>query len=60
MGYEGDRCENDIDYCAPEPCLNGATCMDQVEGYQCQCPPGWQGENCKEGNFEFKKAEIIT
>jgi hypothetical protein len=26
---------SDIDECIPNPCKNGATCSDQVNGYKC-------------------------
>ncbi|KAH8032785.1 hypothetical protein HPB51_001863 [Rhipicephalus microplus] len=31
-GYEGTRCEIDIDECQSGPCLNGAGCLDLVNG----------------------------
>ena len=59
-GYEGTRCEIDIDYCASDPCLNGATCLDLVEGYECQCPPGWEGTNCEFGMYlKYHKSYIL-
>ena len=36
----------DIDECAPQPCLNGATCVDLVNDYQCTCASGFTGRNC--------------
>ncbi len=39
----------DIDNCTPDPCQNGATCQDQVNGYTCQCAPGYTGTNCSTG-----------
>jgi len=32
--------------CTSNPCRNGATCVDQYNGYLCQCSPGWQGPLC--------------
>ena len=37
---------SDIDECASLPCLNGATCIDGVNGYVCLCAPGWTGTDC--------------
>ncbi|XP_041935670.1 coagulation factor VII isoform X1 [Alosa sapidissima] len=36
----------DLDQCAAKPCLNGATCVDQVNAYICICPSGFEGRNC--------------
>ncbi|XP_076766726.1 cubilin [Xylocopa sonorina] len=32
--------------CLSNPCLNGGTCQDLYEGYQCHCPSNWEGPNC--------------
>ena len=39
--------------CASDPCLNDATCVEQVNGYECQCPAGFVGTNCETGNQTF-------
>ena len=38
-----------IDGCILEPCENGGTCIDGVDGYTCHCVPGYTGENCQTG-----------
>ena len=44
----------DIDECASGPCQNGGTCTDQVNGYLCQCAPGYTDLQCQTGiNFVF-------
>ena len=39
----------DIDECASAPCQNGGTCVDQVNGYLCQCAPGYTDLQCQTG-----------
>ena len=35
-----------MDDCDPTPCENGATCVDDHDGYTCQCTEQWFDENC--------------
>lgn len=30
-----------------DACLNGATCVNTVGGYRCDCPEGFEGQNCE-------------
>jgi Notch-like protein len=32
-----------VDDCPGHRCLNGGTCVDGVNTYNCQCPPEWTG-----------------
>lgn len=41
------RCEQDIDECESNPCLNNATCWDQVGLYSCNCSANYTGVNCE-------------
>ena len=40
---------SDIDDCQPNPCKNGATCTDQVNGFNCACVPGYTDKTCSTG-----------
>ena len=38
----------DIDLCNPNPCSNGAACINTQGDYYCHCPDRWAGKNCSE------------
>ena len=40
---------SDVNECASDPCLNGASCEDGVNGFICECPDGFTGVNCETG-----------
>ncbi|CAF92062.1 unnamed protein product, partial [Tetraodon nigroviridis] len=37
----------DLDECASSPCAQGGTCVDLEDGFQCVCPPQWEGKTCQ-------------
>ncbi|XP_019639757.1 PREDICTED: fibropellin-1-like [Branchiostoma belcheri] len=37
----------DWDECSSAPCQNQATCQDQINGFTCQCAPGYAGTLCE-------------
>ncbi|XP_035677399.1 uncharacterized protein LOC118416409 [Branchiostoma floridae] len=39
--------KTNIDECASNPCNNGGTCTDGVNGYTCDCAAGYAGDDCK-------------
>nr|CAD7202753.1 unnamed protein product [Timema douglasi] len=47
-GFRGKNCEENIDDCPGNLCLNGATCVDDVNRYSCVCPPTYTGELCEQ------------
>ena len=44
-GFSGANCAN-IDDCATNPCANGGTCNDGVNGFTCTCVNGFTGATC--------------
>ena len=43
----------DIDECQSDPCQNGATCNDLINGYNCSCADGYTGNDCETGYYIF-------
>ena len=41
----------DINDCSPEPCQNGATCIDDVNQYTCSCDEGYEGTDCETSEY---------
>ena len=37
--------------CIGEPCYNGGTCNDMLNGFQCTCVAGKTGVRCSDGKF---------
>ena len=46
-------CVSDIEECASNPCVNDATCVDNVNGYTCDCAAGYTGTHCEQGGNCF-------
>ena len=42
--------END---CHDDPCMNGATCRDDLGYFRCNCPEGFIGNRCELGKYCF-------
>ena len=49
----------DIDDCAGKPCQNGATCIDAVNNYTCNCVDGYTGRNCSIGKNSVSVSEDV-
>uniref|UniRef100_A0A914UJI5 Uncharacterized protein n=1 Tax=Plectus sambesii TaxID=2011161 RepID=A0A914UJI5_9BILA len=46
IGYVGEFCSVRKNSCYDSPCLNGATCTDELEQPTCHCTHGWTGQIC--------------
>ncbi|KAK7504869.1 hypothetical protein BaRGS_00003897, partial [Batillaria attramentaria] len=49
-GWTGDLCEIDVVDCQPDSCKNGGACVDEHRGFHCECPTGYGGVDCSQGN----------
>ena len=49
--YHGIVVDADIDDCDSSPCQHG-TCIDRVNGYDCDCDSGYSGDDCETGNYK--------
>ncbi len=47
LSFSGTFCEIESDECHSNPCLNGATCVDEFNSYFCLCKPGFSGVHCE-------------
>ena len=60
QGWSGLLCEIDINECASNPCLNGATCVDDDNRFTCTCASGWRGATCSENINECASSPCIN
>lgn len=44
-------CFSDYDECSSNPCQNGGTCTDHLNGYSCSCAQGFNGNGCQTGQL---------
>lgn len=40
-----------INECTSGPCQNGGTCLDLINMFECQCVPGFTGNQCEIGSL---------
>lgn len=41
--FLGNNCEIEVNECLSQPCRNGGSCVDELNSFSCQCPPGITG-----------------
>lgn len=46
--------------CEENPCANDGTCVDLVDGYKCNCLPGFEGKNCQHMTDDCKSDPCLN
>ena len=49
----------DLDDCVNHNCSHGASCIDGINSYSCNCSAGFTGSNCETGKERPKKAPML-
>ena len=49
----------DLDDCVNHNCSNGASCMDGINSYSCNCSAGFTGLNCETGRERTNKTPLL-
>lgn len=47
LAIQPSSSQSDINECVSSPCLNGGTCVDEVNQFSCVCSKGWSGPTCQ-------------
>ncbi|XP_047444137.1 protein crumbs homolog 1 isoform X3 [Mugil cephalus] len=46
-GFIGHRCEQEVDECKSNPCLNGGYCRNLINKFVCVCDMSFAGDTCQ-------------
>ena len=47
-----------VGHCESDPCMNGGTCNEVRDGYECICPNGYKGSDCEGNHFKISRQLI--
>ena len=49
----------DVNECASLPCLNNGTCMDDINGFTCNCASAFTGAECETSGIVFNQYSLL-
>ncbi|TKR93122.1 hypothetical protein L596_007636 [Steinernema carpocapsae] len=57
VSYTGEFCEEQVNFCDPNPCLNNMTCARLEGGFNCICGEGTTGRFCEDDHNDCEIEE---
>jgi Notch 1 len=58
--WYGDECQNDVNECDKNPCLNNGTCVNQPGTYECQCQGNYLGRVCERQHICLERSPCFN
>ena len=49
----------EINECSSHPCMNGGSCIDEVNAFNCTCADGYEGVNCENGTIYYLMTSLV-
>ncbi|KAM8875717.1 LOW QUALITY PROTEIN: protein crumbs homolog 1-like [Spinachia spinachia] len=59
-GFTGHRCEQEVDECMSNPCLNGGYCRNLVNRFACVCDLSFAGDTCQTDTERAPSAVVLA
>ena len=52
--------DTDVNECASMPCLNNGTCVDDINGFTCNCTSAFTGAVCETSEIVFSQRSLLN